>query len=110
MRRNSQPQSRKGQVMTKAIFGIAAALALATTTARADEDVKAVENVSSDSAATEVDAPEGSKVAARTESMSRTVRATPADTGSREVKPADRRERQADDWLITREGYRDGGY
>ncbi len=95
--------------MTKAIFGIAAALALATTPARADEDVKAVEKVSTDSSTTEMDAPEG-KVAARTASTSRNLRAAPADTGSREVKPADQGELQVDDWLITREGYRDGGY
>ena len=95
--------------MTKAIFGIAAALALATTPARANEDMKAVEKVSTDSSTTEVDAPRSGKVAARTASTSRNVRAAP-DTGSREVKPADQGERQVDDWLITREGYRDGGY
>lgn len=95
--------------MTKAIFGIAAALALATTPARAEEDMKTVENVSSDSSTAEMDAPKG-KVAARTVSGSRNLRAAPADTSSREVKPADQGELQVDDWLITREGYRDGGY
>lgn len=96
--------------MTKAVFGIAAALALATTSALADEDMKAVEKVSSDSSTTEMDAPRSGKVAARTASTSRNVRAAPADTGSREVKPADQGELQVEDWLITREGYRDGGY
>ncbi len=96
--------------MTKAIFGIAAALALATTPARADEDMKAVEKVSTDSSTTEMDAPESGKVAARTASTSRNLRAAPAETSSPEVKPADQGELQVDDWLITREGYRDGGY
>jgi hypothetical protein len=94
--------------MRKAIVGIAAVLALTTTTASAG-DAKRIEKVASDTSA-RADSSRKSKGMIETVSKSSDVRVAQASTDSSKTRAIDVNGSPADRWLVEREGYRDGGY
>ena len=100
--------------MKKAIVGIAAVLALTTTTSA--RDAKTMDKASSDSSS-RVTAIK-SKGAAEPASSSGTIRVARARTDSSsgtsssrsKMNQIDPNSSHAERWLVEREGYRDGGY
>jgi hypothetical protein len=98
--------------MTKAMFGVAGALALTIAPAWA-EDVKSDEKAAVDTAAA-AERTNVTRTAMKGESKrvaeGGAASAAPAASGSGTAEPIDVTLPDAERWLVEREGYRDGGY
>lgn len=100
--------------MKKAIVGIAAVLALTTTTSA--RDAKGMEKASSNSSASRVTTIESKGVTGPASSSGaiRVARArtdsSSTDRSSGKMSQIDPNSSHAERWLVEREGYRDGGY
>jgi hypothetical protein len=100
--------------MTKAMFGIAGALALTVAPAWA-RDVKADEKAARDTVGSTESASKSvtrvaMKRASKSVSEGGTGSAAPAAGGSAKAGAIDVTAPAAERWLVEREGYRDGGY
>lgn len=99
--------------MTKAMFGIAAALAMMTTPAWAEDDGSKKQSSRDTVAVSERSGKTVAKVAKHSvderATASGTGSAAQAGTGSAEASSRDASSHEAR-WLVEREGYRDGGY
>jgi hypothetical protein len=100
--------------MTKAMFGIAAALALVMTPAWAGDE-KSDEKATRDTVASSERAGKSmTKVASHSARKSASERdagsVAQAGTGNGKADSSDAEASHAERWLVEREGYRDGGY
>lgn len=94
--------------MKTTIVGIAAVLALTTTTASA-RDIKGIEKVAAKTSASP-DTARKSKDVTKTVATSSNVTVAQAGAGNVKKNPVDVSASHAERWLVEREGYRDGGY